>query len=142
MCILYFYISDILLYKNTAPNPAYPGEFLHINNKRAHNNYENIILKEANENPQRAHLGPRAPLWTKLQYRVLVMNMLRQQYPAAYGIILMFTLLKVLDSDHGVRCGWGEGGGRVAASQVWEKFFNTIRLSQILGGFVVKILTL
>ena len=49
-----------------SPNPAYPGEFLHINNQRAHNNYENIILKEPNENPQRAHLGPRAPLWTTL----------------------------------------------------------------------------
>ena len=51
MYILYFYISDILLYKNTDPNPPYPGEFLHINNQRAHNNYENIILKEPNENP-------------------------------------------------------------------------------------------
>ena len=66
MYIVYFYISDILLYKNTDPNPAYPGEFLHINNQRAYNNYENIILKEPNENPQRAHLGPRAPLWTTL----------------------------------------------------------------------------
>ena len=71
MYILYFYISDILLYKNTDPNPAYPSEFLHINNQRAHNNYENIILKETNENPQRVHLGPRAPLWTTLLYTVI-----------------------------------------------------------------------
>ena len=67
--ILYFYISDILLYKSTDPNLAYPGEFLHINNQRAHNNHENILLKKANENPQRAHLGPRAPLWTTLLYK-------------------------------------------------------------------------
>ena len=66
MYILYFYISDILLYDNTDPNPAYPGEFLYINNQRAHNNYENIIFKEPNENPEWAHLGPRAPLWTAL----------------------------------------------------------------------------
>ena len=62
--ILNIYISDILLYQNTDLNPAYPGEFLHINNQRAHN--ENIILKEPNKKPQRAHLGPRAPLWTTL----------------------------------------------------------------------------
>ena len=66
--ILNIYISDILLYKNTDLNSAYPGEFLHINNQRAHNNYENIILKEPNKKPQRAHLGPRAPLWTTLVY--------------------------------------------------------------------------
>ena len=74
MYILYFYISDILLYKNADPNPAYPGEFLDINNHRAHNNYENISLKESNENPQRAHLGPQAPLWTTLIY----LEMLKQ----------------------------------------------------------------
>ena len=61
---MYLYISDILMYKS--PNPAYPGEFLHINNQRAHNNYKNIILKEPNKNPQRAIFGPRATLWTTL----------------------------------------------------------------------------
>ena len=65
------YISDNLLYNNIDPNTAYPGEFLHINNQRAHNNYKNIIFKEPNENPQRAHLGPRAPLWTTLLYIIL-----------------------------------------------------------------------
>ena len=88
MHILYLYISDILLYKNTVPNLAYPGEFLHINNQRAHNNYENIILKkEPNENPLRAHLGPRAPLWTTLSYIVLVQ----------IHYVLNFTLIKNLD---------------------------------------------
>ena len=50
------------------PNPTYPGEFLHINNQKTHNNYKNIILKEPNENSQRAHLGLRAPYWTTLVY--------------------------------------------------------------------------
>ena len=72
----YFYISDILLYKNSDPNLAYPGEFLHIINQRAHNNYKNIILKEPNENPRRANLGPRATLWTTLIKNVLVSYLL------------------------------------------------------------------
>ena len=40
-----------------------------IKAQRAHNNYKNIILKEPNEKPQRAHLGARAPLWTTLWYK-------------------------------------------------------------------------
>ena len=57
-----------------SPNPAYPGEFLHINNQRAHNIKgpititKNIFLKGPNENPQRANLGRRATLWTTLVY--------------------------------------------------------------------------
>ena len=31
MHILYLYIRDILLYKNTVPNLEYPSEFLHTN---------------------------------------------------------------------------------------------------------------
>ena len=31
-----------------------------------------MILKEPNENPQRAHLGPRAPLWTTLRNSIYV----------------------------------------------------------------------
>ena len=45
-------------------------------NQRGHNNYKNIILKEPNENPQRAHLGPRAPLWTTLCYTLQVVTII------------------------------------------------------------------
>ena len=38
-----------------------------IKAQRVHNNYKNIILKEPNKKPQRAHLGPQAPLWTTLR---------------------------------------------------------------------------
>ena len=86
MYILYFYISDILLHKNTDPNPAYPGEFLLINNQRAQNNYENIILKELNENPQRAHLGPRAPLWTTLLQSVHISVAMSDGNPHKYSL--------------------------------------------------------
>ena len=43
-----------------------------IKAQRAHNNYKNISLKEPNENPQRAHLGPRAALWTPLFQREVI----------------------------------------------------------------------
>ena len=66
--VLYLYISVQAYSPHPTTVPAYPDEFLHINNQRAHNNYKNIILKEPNENPQRAHLGQRAPLWTTLLY--------------------------------------------------------------------------
>ena len=78
-----------------------PGEFLHINNQRAHNNYENIILKEPNENPQRALLGPRAPLWTTLYYNILVL--------LYYTTIREFSLSLSLAQAERVR---PEGGAR------------------------------
>ena len=37
--------------------------------QRAQNNYNNIFFKEPNKNPQRAHWGPRAPLWTTLYFK-------------------------------------------------------------------------
>ena len=95
MCILYFYISDILQYKNTDPNPAYPGEFLQINNQRAHNNYENIILKEPNNKNQRAHLGPRAPLWTTLLYSTVYLITHYTVTPYAVLAILKYFYLSM-----------------------------------------------
>ena len=70
--------SDILLYsvhvyKRTVTQFTQVYSCISIiKAQRAHNNYINIILKEPNENPQRAHLGPGAPLWTTLFYNVYV----------------------------------------------------------------------
>ena len=50
--------SDSLLVQCTCVQAEYA--------QRAQNNYKNIFFKEPNKNPQRAHLGPRAPLWTTL----------------------------------------------------------------------------
>ena len=78
MYILYFYIIDILLYKNTNPNPVYPGEFLHINNQRAHNNYENIILKESNENSPKSPFGPAGPVMDNTARKCTVFRILHR----------------------------------------------------------------
>ena len=56
------------MYKRTVAQPSLPKWFLHINNQGAQNNYKNIILKEPNKNPRRAHLDPRAPLWATLMW--------------------------------------------------------------------------
>ena len=89
---MYLYIGDILLYKS--PNPAYPGEFLHINNQRAHNNYKNIILKEPNENPQRANLGRRTTLWATLLLLMVLLSITNEQQIKLESMCI--KLIKVL----------------------------------------------
>ena len=52
---MYLYISDILLYKS--PNPAYSGEFLHINLKDPLQ-LQKYDRKRAQQNTPKGQFGP------------------------------------------------------------------------------------